>query len=92
MTLREKVKGVEFAAEKMQEETLESLVGHVSPTDLPLDRQIDCMSGNLRRYCADKGIQLDSWAVDRLATIASAAIRAPDTRLIEAALGKPGSD
>lgn len=86
MALREKVKGVEFAAEKMQEETLESLLAHVPAVDLPLSRQVDCIAKNLRRYCADKGIQLDDWSVERLATIARAAAQAPDAGTFEAAL------
>ena len=86
MALREKVKGVEFAAEKMQEETLESLVADIAAVELPLPRQVDAMCSNLRRYCADQDIQLDDWSAQRLAAIASAAVRAPDAQVFEAAL------
>lgn len=86
MVLREKVKGVEFAAEKMQEEVLESLVAHIPTAMIPLTRQVDAMSKNLRRYCADKEIRMDDWCVQRLARIAGAAVEAPDAVVFELAL------
>jgi uncharacterized protein (TIGR02444 family) len=74
MSLRDKVKGVEFGAEKLQEEMLESLCSELPGTDAGAREQISDAVSNIRRYFAYRGIEADDWVDDRLRTILLAAM------------------
>jgi uncharacterized protein (TIGR02444 family) len=74
MSLRDKIKGVEFGAEKLQEEMLESLCGALPDANPAIEVQISTAIGNINRYFSYRGIDVDDWAKDRLATIFLVAI------------------
>ena len=71
MKLRDQVKSVEFAAEKLQQAVLESLLqtpGNVDPKNLE-----GHVTGNLRRYLAHIGVEETEEVRDKLQTIIAAA-------------------
>ena len=74
MSLRDKVKGVEFGAEKLQEEMLESLCSDLSRPEAGLAEQISAAVSNVHRYFAYRGIEADDWVDDRLIIILLAAM------------------
>jgi uncharacterized protein (TIGR02444 family) len=72
MDLREKVKGVEFAAEKMQEEALESLCADHPRVQQSAAQQLAAASSNVRRYFAHLGIKVEGAALEQLNVIMAA--------------------
>lgn len=72
MDLREKVKGVEFAAEKMQEEVLESLCADHPRVQQSAAQQLAAVSSNVRRYFARLGIEVEGRALQHLNVIMAA--------------------
>ena len=86
MQLREQVKSVEFAAEKMQQQVLESLLSveksHAAATD-PL---IDDVAANLKRYLESMDIQRSADVCRKVAEIVRAAFPGADALAISKAL------
>ena len=58
MELRESIKTVEFAAEKLQQEVLESLVSAENFRDVQTDQVLADVDWNLRHYCTDAGLDV----------------------------------
>ncbi len=86
MQLREQVKSVEFAAEKMQQQVLASLLSveksHAAATD-PL---IDDVAGNLKRYLESMDIQPAIEVRNKLSVIVCAAFPDFDKKTIAKAI------
>lgn len=72
MDLREKVKGVEFAAEKMQEEVLESLCADHPRVQQSAAQQLAAASSNVQRYFARLDIEAEGRALQQLNVIMAA--------------------
>lgn len=72
MDLREKVKGIEFAAEKLQEEVLESLCFHHPKLQQSAAQQLAAASANAWRYFARLGIKAEGAVLQHLNVIMAA--------------------
>lgn len=72
MDLREKVKDVEFAAEKLQEEALESLCADHPRAQQSDTQQLAAASSNVRRYFAHLGIKAEGAVLQHLNVIMAA--------------------
>lgn len=59
MQLRERIKGVEFRSEQMQEEMLQELAGSLPGPAVSLDERLNAATGNLRRYCEAMDIDIN---------------------------------
>ncbi len=73
MELREDIKSVEFAAEKMQQEVLESLLVNGPNLASAPDRIIDSAIANLHRYLVQQDIMVSNDVRDKLCLILQAA-------------------
>ncbi len=78
MALREDIKSVEFAAEKMQQEVLESLLITGANSGSAPDRIIESAIVNLHRYLVQQDIPVSNDVCDKLCVILRAAF--PDMR------------
>jgi len=74
MNLRERIKKVEFEAEQMQENVMQSLVDTIPGVPLSVAEQARAAMLNLRRYCAAEGIDWDHETETHLGVILQAAI------------------
>ncbi len=72
MDLREKVKGIEFAAEKLQEEVLESLCADHPRAQQSAAQQLAAATSNIRRYCACLGIAVEGRVAEQVGLIMAA--------------------
>jgi uncharacterized protein (TIGR02444 family) len=88
MSLRDKVKGVEFGAEKLQEEMLESLCGELPDSGTGVEQQTGAAMDNIRRYFTWRGIEADDWVNDRLVTILLAALPGCGKEVVTRAVGE----
>lgn len=86
MELREDIKSVEFAAEKMQQEVLESLlVTGPNPESAP-GRIIESAIANLQRYLVQQAIPVNNDVCDKLCVILRAAFPAMREKITAGAL------
>ena len=74
MNLRERIKKVEFEAEQLQENVMQSLVDTIPGVTLSVAEQVRAAALNLRRYCEAEGIVSDHETQSRLDVILRAAI------------------
>lgn len=86
MQLREEIKSVEFAAEKMQQQVLESLVSiDQSRSDTP-EQILEGVIANLNRYVAYAGIEVCDDVRQKFSLIIDAAFPAWNMEDIKSAL------
>ncbi len=74
MDLRERIKAVEFEAERLQENVMQTLVDDIPQASLNAAGQLDAAVRNLRRYCVQEGIDWDRETQMHLEVILRAAI------------------
>jgi uncharacterized protein (TIGR02444 family) len=74
MEFREKVKGVEFSAEKIQQDVLESLTLSIEEKEQSLAEQLTVIKKNIRQYFDTVNIVLDDFVKERLVTIMQAGV------------------
>lgn len=74
MNLRERIKAVEFDAEQLQENVMQSMVETIPTVTLIAAEQASAALRNLRRYCALEDIDWDPETQMRLSLILRAAI------------------
>ena len=74
MEFREKVKGIEFTAEKMQQDVLETLTAPVPEKELALADQLAAMVNNISLYFNMVNITTDNFVRERLLTIVQAEV------------------
>lgn len=74
MEFREKVKGVEFNAEKIQQDVLESLTLSNIEKELSFPEQLTSIIKNIRQYFDTVHIVIDDFVVERLSTIIQAGV------------------
>ncbi len=86
MQLREEVKSVEFAAEKMQQEALESLASVEKSRATTADQLISDVAANLKLYLETIGIQLSADVRRKVAEIVHAAFPGADEPAVSKAL------
>ena len=86
MNFREDIKGVEFAAEKMQQEVLESMLAAEKNRDATNDRRIADVTANLQLYFGEKCIPVTDEVRRKLSVIIRAALPDAEERVIENAL------
>ena len=86
MELREQVKSVEFAAEKMQQQVLESLVSIEELRTAAADQHIDDVAANFKRYLEGLDIQPAIEARKKLSVIVCAALPDFDKKIIAKAI------
>ena len=87
MALREDIKSVEFAAEKMQQEALESLVSIGPVTKQEAAKLTRNVAANLALYLDSRDIRLDDDVRKKLSIIVSAAFTEIDASAVVKALG-----
>lgn len=90
MEFREKVKGVEFTAEKMQQDVLESIVVSIPEQDLTLIEQLDSIVSNIHQYFIAASITGSEPDKERLLTIIQAGVPDFSEKQIQDVLKKPG--
>ena len=73
MSYREKVKGTELAAEKMQQEVLSSLSTE-KPKDMESNKQLLAVADNVHQYFVLINVELEGVVLANLATIIQAAM------------------
>ena len=86
MQLREEIKVVEFAAEKMQQEVLESLVSIDQARNATADQILADVAGNLTLYLEYIDIQPANEVREKLVVIVCAAFPAVDQMAVSKAL------
>jgi len=86
MQLREQVKSVEFAAEKMQQQVLESLLSTEKSHAAAADQLIDDVAANLKLYLECLDIQLANDVRKKLSVIVCAAFPDFDKKTISKAI------
>lgn len=86
MEFREKVKGVEFNAEKIQQDVLQSLTESITEKDLALSDQLVAIAKNIHQYFATVNIVADDFVRERLLTIIQAGVVELSEDEIQAAL------
>ncbi len=87
MQLREEIKSVEFAAEKMQQQGLESLVSiERLRTDAP-DRVLEDVAANLMLYCEYAGLEVCEDVRRNFVSVVRAAFPDHDEQSISSVLG-----
>lgn len=86
MQLREEVKTVEFAAEKMQQEFLDSITSVVESSNRSIGQVVTAVAANLRIYFEWMHVEMTSDVKEKLATIVCAAFPAADEKDITDAL------
>jgi uncharacterized protein (TIGR02444 family) len=74
MEYRERVKGVEFEAEKIQQDVLESLTLPIPEKDLALPDQLIAIAKNVGQYFDRANIVSDEFVQERLLTIIQAEV------------------
>lgn len=91
MRLREDVKKVEFAAEKLQQQVLESLVEPASDRDAADRAMLDDVVANLERYARHAGFGIDEATRDKCRAILEAAFPDCDESVVGRALQRRSS-
>jgi len=86
MQLREQVKSVEFAAEKMQQEVLEQLAPASQTRSVTPEQIVADVVANLMRYTGSMDIQSTKDVRDKLAVIVAAAFPQLDEDVVSKAL------
>ncbi len=86
MEFREKVKGVEFNAEKIQQDVLESLSLSVSEQQQSLSDQMSMIAKNIQQYFGKVNIETDDFVSERLEIIIKAGVVEITVEEIQAAL------
>jgi uncharacterized protein (TIGR02444 family) len=71
--LREMIKKAELLAEKLQEETLESLVGELTESSHTHSEQVEASAKNIKRYFTLLNIELNDAVINDVNAILSAA-------------------
>jgi uncharacterized protein (TIGR02444 family) len=84
--LRDKIKGNELAAEKIQQDVLESLTLTIPEQSLALSDQLDAIIKNIRQYFDLVNIKLDDFTRDRLLIIIKAGMAEIPVNEIQTAL------
>lgn len=74
MEFREKVKSVEFTAEKMQEDILESIVVSIPEKELAVQDQLDAAIKNIYQYFTEVNIAADEFVGEKLLIILKAGV------------------
>jgi uncharacterized protein (TIGR02444 family) len=74
MDFREKVKGVEINAEKLQQEVLETLTEVLKKRDLSIAQQLEAIAKNIIQYFDTVNIVLDEFVQTRLLIIIEAGL------------------
>lgn len=82
MKLREKIKSVEFGAEKLQQEALESMLSSGRTWNEAPDRLLDATLSNLMRYLATKEIPATEEVREKLSIIVCAAFPDLDPKVV----------
>ncbi len=88
MALREKIKGCEFEAEKIQQDVLESFSAATGPRSMPQSEQVAAIAANVRRYFHAIRIDYDARVVAQLTTIVMAALQHPVRQDVLSALSQ----
>jgi uncharacterized protein (TIGR02444 family) len=83
MELREKIKSVEFAAEKMQQHVLESLLPASQSPNIASEQLFKDVVANLARYAGEAGIDISHDVRGKLVIIIAAAYPGSDPQEIE---------
>lgn len=86
MRLRDKIKSVEFASEKLQQQVLESLVSVDKPRGDAPGQVVDDVVANLLKYAGHTGIDISGDVRQKLIIIVTAAFPNRAARTIETAL------
>jgi len=86
MSLREDIKHVEFAAEKMQEEVLESFAEVSRTGKAPDARVLAAVVANLMQYSVHAGLAVDADLRQKYAAIVCAAVPALERQTVARAL------
>lgn len=73
MTLRDEIKSVEFAAEKLQQEVLESLAVNNQIRSAGYDQVVAAVMANLELYASFAGIDISADVMQKFSIIVSAA-------------------
>lgn len=73
MTLRDEIKSVEFASEKLQQEVLESLAENNQKRGADYDQVLQEVTTNLELYANFAGIDISNDVMQKFSTIVSAA-------------------
>jgi len=74
MALRERIKNVEFEAEQLQENVMQSILEHIPPLATDAADQVVAAAFNLRFYCRTEGIDWNGQTQTYLTTLLGAAI------------------
>ncbi|MFT5133339.1 MAG: hypothetical protein ACI9SC_001810 [Gammaproteobacteria bacterium] len=86
LELRNKVKGLELTAEKIQQDVLESLTLSIPESTLTLPNQLEAMVNNIFQYFSSVNIVSDNFVMERLTTIIKAGVTDFSVKEIEVAL------
>ena len=73
MTLRDEIKSVEFASEKLQQEVLESLATNSQTRSAGYDQVLEAVTANLELYASYAGIDISADVRQKFSIIVSAA-------------------
>ena len=74
MELREKIKGLELQAEKIQQSVLESLITSFPETDATLPAQLDAIKNNIFQYFDTVDISNDDFIRENLSVVIGAGV------------------
>ena len=74
MDFREKVKGIELSAEKMQQHVLESIIASIPARVSTSTEQLEAVVGNINQYFSSANIDIDELDKERLLTIILAGV------------------
>ena len=88
MEFRDKIKGIELHAEKLQQTTIESLGMDVPAIDLSIPAQLDAVVENLKCYFAAAEIDINNIALKNLELIIAVSVEGIESGLIRKALSK----
>lgn len=86
MALREQVKAIELAAERMQQQVLATLAGPANTEFRPVAMQLSATLANLHYYFDSKQVSIDDRLMSKLVTILVASIDGADKMSVEAAI------
>lgn len=74
MDLRERIKRVEFEAEQLQENVMQSMLDSIPPVAMSATEQVHNAVLNLQRYCSSENISWNDKTQERLIRILRAAL------------------
>lgn len=88
MAYRERVKGIEFQAERLQQDTLEALYANFPVLSLSVEEQLPAITVNIKRYLQSTGSVIDDRLNILLELIIKVSIPGADLSAIREALSE----